>query len=92
MDDGSTDRHSEIVRRFEPRVRLLRKANGGQRVCLSTWRFLKRRETLSPCWTATIGGPRKSCAESSSPSASIRRSGIVGHGYHEVYSIGGQMA
>jgi glycosyltransferase involved in cell wall biosynthesis len=30
VDDGSTDRTAEIVRKFEPRVRLLSKANGGQ--------------------------------------------------------------
>ena len=30
VDDGSTDRTPEIVRRFEPRLRLLRKSNGGQ--------------------------------------------------------------
>ncbi|HXJ17487.1 MAG TPA: glycosyltransferase [Candidatus Polarisedimenticolia bacterium] len=30
VDDGSTDRTPEIVRKFEPRVRLLRKVNGGQ--------------------------------------------------------------
>src|SRR5580693_625738 len=30
VDDGSTDRTQEIVKKFEPRVRLLRKANGGQ--------------------------------------------------------------
>jgi glycosyltransferase involved in cell wall biosynthesis len=30
VDDGSTDRTPYIVRRFEPRVRLLRKKNGGQ--------------------------------------------------------------
>jgi Glycosyl transferase family 2 len=30
VDDGSTDRTPEMVRKFEPRVRLLRKANGGQ--------------------------------------------------------------
>src|SRR5271157_1801347 len=30
VDDGSTDRTPEIVRRFGPRVRLLRKPNGGQ--------------------------------------------------------------
>jgi len=30
VDDGSTDRTPELVRRFEPRVRLLRKTNGGQ--------------------------------------------------------------
>jgi glycosyltransferase involved in cell wall biosynthesis len=30
VDDGSTDRTAEILRKFEPRVRLLRKVNGGQ--------------------------------------------------------------
>src|SRR5713101_3129782 len=30
VDDGSTDRTSELIRRFAPRVRLLSKANGGQ--------------------------------------------------------------
>jgi glycosyltransferase involved in cell wall biosynthesis len=30
IDDGSTDRTPELVRQFEPRVRLIRKPNGGQ--------------------------------------------------------------
>jgi hypothetical protein len=30
VDDGSSDRTPDIVRKFEPRVRLLRKTNGGQ--------------------------------------------------------------
>ena len=30
VDDGSTDRTPEIARKFEPRLRLLRKTNGGQ--------------------------------------------------------------
>jgi glycosyltransferase involved in cell wall biosynthesis len=30
IDDGSTDRTPELIRRFEPRVQLLRKSNGGQ--------------------------------------------------------------
>ena len=30
VDDGSSDRTPEILRRFEPRVRLIRKTNGGQ--------------------------------------------------------------
>src|SRR5258708_31430623 len=30
VDDGSTDRTPEVTRKFEPKVRLLRKANGGQ--------------------------------------------------------------
>jgi hypothetical protein len=30
VDDGSTDRTPELLRKFEPRVRILRKSNGGQ--------------------------------------------------------------
>src|SRR5258708_30155463 len=30
VDDGSTDRTPELVRKFAPRVRILGKANGGQ--------------------------------------------------------------
>lgn len=30
VDDGSTDRTPEIIKKFEPQVRLLRKQNGGQ--------------------------------------------------------------
>ncbi|HZS70819.1 MAG TPA: glycosyltransferase, partial [Candidatus Acidoferrum sp.] len=30
VDDGSTDRTPEVLRQFEPRVRVIRKANGGQ--------------------------------------------------------------
>ena len=30
VDDGSTDRTPEILRKFEPQVRILRKTNGGQ--------------------------------------------------------------
>lgn len=36
VDDGSTDRTPEIVRKFEPRVRLLRKENGGQASAFNT--------------------------------------------------------
>ncbi|HMD41199.1 MAG TPA: glycosyltransferase [Candidatus Acidoferrum sp.] len=30
VDDGSTDRTAEIVRKFGPHLKLLQKANGGQ--------------------------------------------------------------
>src|SRR6202047_5371649 len=36
VDDGSTDRTPEIVRKFEPQVRLIRKANGGQASAFNT--------------------------------------------------------
>ncbi len=36
VDDGSTDRTPEIVRKFEPRVRLVRKPNGGQASAFNT--------------------------------------------------------
>jgi len=36
VDDGSTDRTPELVRRFEPRVRYLRKPNGGQASAFNT--------------------------------------------------------
>jgi Glycosyl transferase family 2 len=36
IDDGSTDRTAEIVRKFEPKVRYLRKSNGGQASAFNT--------------------------------------------------------
>jgi hypothetical protein len=36
VDDGSTDRTPEIVRQFQPRVRLIRKRNGGQASAFNT--------------------------------------------------------
>ena len=36
VDDGSTDRTPEIVRKFEPQVRLIRKPNGGQASAFNT--------------------------------------------------------
>ena len=36
VDDGSTDNTPEIVRQFEPRVRLIRKKNGGQASAFNT--------------------------------------------------------
>jgi glycosyltransferase involved in cell wall biosynthesis len=59
VDDGSTDRTPEIVRKYGSRVRLLRKENGGQASAFNAgfseaWRLretlaLNRCENVSPC-------------------------------------------
>jgi hypothetical protein len=36
VDDGSSDRTPDLVRKFEPRVRLIRKTNGGQASAFNT--------------------------------------------------------
>jgi len=36
VDDGSTDRTPDIVKKFAPRVRLVRKRNGGQASAFNT--------------------------------------------------------
>ena len=36
MDDGSTDSTPEIVRKFQPHVRLIQKTNGGQASAFNT--------------------------------------------------------
>jgi glycosyltransferase involved in cell wall biosynthesis len=47
VDDGSTDRTPEIVRKFEPRVRLLRKKNGGQASAYNLGIHESRGETVA---------------------------------------------
>jgi glycosyltransferase involved in cell wall biosynthesis len=89
VDDGSTDRTPEIVRKFEPQVRLLRKANGGQASAFNAGipeaqgefvAFLDgddwwAKEKLSVVMNYLAGRPHV---------------GIVGHGIHEFDSDTGQ--
>jgi glycosyltransferase involved in cell wall biosynthesis len=87
VDDGSTDRTPEIVRSFEPRVRLLRKPNGGQASAFNFGFAQARGEIL-----VTLDGDDSWAREK------LRRVlgtmdenpdvAMVGHGLYERYSDG----
>jgi glycosyltransferase involved in cell wall biosynthesis len=87
VDDGSTDRTPEIVRKFEPRVRLIRKANGGQGSAFNAGipecagqivAFLDGDDWWAP-------GKLGRVADALVEDAPV---GLVGHGITEVYSDG----
>ncbi len=87
VDDGSTDRTAEMVRKFEPRVRLLRKPNGGQASAFNFALPQTHGETIAMLdgddWWAKEKLRRALETLKENPTV-----GIVGHGYHEVYSDG----
>ena len=87
VDDGSTDRTPEIVRRFEPRVRVLRKPNGGQASAFNFALPQTRGEIIAMLdgddWWAKQKLRRALETLEENPDV-----GIVGHGHHEVYSDG----
>jgi glycosyltransferase involved in cell wall biosynthesis len=89
VDDGSTDGTPEIVRRFQPRVRLIRKKNGGQASAFNVGIsealggivvFLDGDDWWSPGKLAAVA----------SAFASDTDLGLVGHGVTEVYPDGRQ--
>ncbi len=84
VDDGSTDRTPEIVKKFEPRVRLLRKENGGQasgncRPWLARWPVILRLAWwdtgLPRCFPTAVNTP--SCFAKFPGFGSIPRRGPV---------------
>jgi glycosyltransferase involved in cell wall biosynthesis len=87
VDDGSTDRTPEIVRRFEPRVRLLRKPNGGQASAFNLALPQLRGEIIAMLdgddWWAKQKLRRAIETLEQNPEV-----GIVGHGHYEVHSDG----
>jgi len=89
VDDGSTDRTPEIVKKFEPRVRLLRKENGGQASAFNAGIPECRGEIIAS-WTATTGGRRGKLQAVVGALASDVSVGLVGHGIPRVFSDGRQ--
>ncbi len=87
VDDGSTDRTPEIVRRFEPRVRLIRKPNGGQASAFNAGIPECRGEIVAfldgDDWWAPQKLRRVVEAMEHDPEA-----GIVGNGITQVYENG----
>lgn len=89
VDDGSTDRTPDIVRKFEPEVRLLRKVNGGQASAFNAGIPECRGEIVAfldgdDWWAA---GKLRAVSTALAEDASV---GLVGHGITEVYPDGRQ--
>ena len=85
VDDGSTDRTPDIVSKFAPRVRLLRKKNGGQASAFNAAIPELRGEAVSfldgDDWFAQGKLTAVANALEQHPNASA-----IGHGYYEVTS------
>jgi len=89
VDDGSTDRTPEIVRKFEPHVRLLRKENGGQASAFNVGIPECRGEIIAfldgdDWW---MREKLRRVAEVMAKESSV---GMVGHGFIETYNHGDQ--
>jgi len=89
VDDGSTDRTPEIVKKFEPRLRLLRKENGGQASAFNAGIPECQGEIIAfldgDDWWAPNKLTRVTQAMAADPSV-----GIVGHGITEMLFDGSQ--
>jgi glycosyltransferase involved in cell wall biosynthesis len=91
VDDGSADRTPEIVRRFEPRVRLLQKPNGGQASAFNAGIPQCQGEIVAfldgDDWWAPEKLSRVTKAMAADPSL-----GIVGHGIVMVFLDGSRLS
>jgi len=91
VDDGSTDRTPEIVRKFGPRVRLLRKSNGGQASAFNAGISEASSEIVAfldgDDWWAS--GKLTRVVDAMSQDAAV---GIVGHGIVMVHRDGSEQS
>jgi glycosyltransferase involved in cell wall biosynthesis len=89
VDDGSEDATPDLVRKFEPRVRLIRKQNGGQASAFNAGIPECRGEIVAfldgDDWWAP--GKLRAVADALAPDDAV---GLVGHGITEVYPDGRQ--
>jgi glycosyltransferase involved in cell wall biosynthesis len=90
VDDGSTDRTSDVLKKFAPRVRVLRKENGGQASAFNDAIPLARGEILAfldgDDWWAKDKLQSVLKVFHSDPSI-----GVVGHGFDEVDEMSGHL-
>ena len=91
VDDGSTDRTPEIVKKFEPRVRLMRKENGGQASAFNAGIPECKGEIIAFLDGDDWWAPNKlrRVAQTMNADASV---GIVGHGIVNVQRDGREQA
>ena len=89
VDDGSTDRTLEIVKKFEPQVRLLRKENGGQASAFNAGIPECKGEIIAFLDGDDWWAPAKLKAVTESI-ASDETIGLVGHGVTEFFLDGRQ--
>ncbi len=89
VDDGSTDDTPGIVRKFAPRVRLLRKINGGQASAFNAGIPEAHGEIVAFLDGDDWWAPGKLAAVTESFAANAEV-GLVGHGVTEVYPDGRQ--
>jgi len=89
VDDGSTDNTPDLIRKFGPRVRLLRKVNGGQASAFNVGIREARGEIVAfldgDDWWAP--GKLTAVADVFAAGAEV---GLVGHGITHVYPNGRQ--
>jgi glycosyltransferase involved in cell wall biosynthesis len=90
VDDGSTDRTPDLVRKFEPQVRLIRKPNGGQASAFNAGIPEARGEFVAFLDGDDWWEPRKltRVAEAFSADPSL---GIAGHGIVMLHRDGSQL-
>jgi GT2 family glycosyltransferase len=91
VDDGSTDRTPNIVEKFAPRVRLLRKRNGGQASAFNVGIPEARGEVVAFLDGDDWWMPNKLSAVAS-VFAAEPAIGLVGHGVTQVYLDGRKQA
>jgi glycosyltransferase involved in cell wall biosynthesis len=89
VDDGSTDNTPELVRKFDPRVRLLRKINGGQASAFNAGISEAHGEIVAFLDGDDWWAPGKLTAVTKAFAAEAGV-GLVGHGITEVYADGRQ--
>jgi glycosyltransferase involved in cell wall biosynthesis len=89
VDDGSTDRTPDIVRKFAPRVRLLRKKNGGQASAFNAAYSELRGDIVSFLDGDDWWLPGKLAAVTAALGQNSDIAGI-GHGYYEFNEVTGE--